>query len=393
MLKNIAQIFLISCIFAITHCILLIFVHSDATPLISLVFVGIFSWIKGTAFGIILTICNYLWVSTTFKLMAPEFTETISAEAIISFSVNIGTSIVLGYLGRLTANLRKEIELRKKAEASFRQLQNELEERVETRTRELENVNDKLRQAEKMETIGLLVGSIAHDFNNFLSIIIGYSALLSKKLDRNSTEYSYALNIEKTTETASELTSLLLKFARKKKYTVQTIDLNNLIREMLPLLSIAVQRGISINHIAQPQLPLIQGGAEQIKSAFLNLSINARDAMKDGGTLTFTTKKVDVTQEYCNNHKITCESGSYAGVSVTDTGSGMEPEVVKHLFEPFFTTKEEGKGTGMGVAAVFSIVKNHKGATFVETELGKGTTFTLLFPEIPTSSPENNVET
>jgi signal transduction histidine kinase len=373
-------LFLYSLVFFIILSAILHFVKSPAIPLIGIVFVSYFAWRDGVATGLVLTVLNHLWVDVAFNIFAPEYTRAFPPEAIISLVVHIGVSFLLGNFGKLAKNLRKEVEVRKKAENSLKQLQNELEERVEARTRELEKVNEQLLQARKMEAIGNLAGSVAHDFNNHLNIILGYSALLTKRLPENSQDHEFARNIEKTAETAAELTSQLLTFARKKKYKMQTVNLNDLIRELLPLLASALKRGIDINYIEDPQIPLFQGGADLIKNALLNLCLNARDAMKNEGTLTLTTRTVQITAEYCRARGINCTDGVYASVEVTDTGSGIEPEVLNHLFEPFFTTKEEGKGTGMGLAAVYGTMQSHHGAVFAQTAVGEGTTFTLLFP-------------
>ncbi len=373
MLKRIAGLFLISCLFFALFYAFLFFVHSSATPMIGIIFVSIVAWKRGTVDGLILIAFNFFWIGVGFRLLSPEYARSFSLDGVVGFGIHIGVAFLLGYFGRLAADLRKE-------KASLKKLQNELEERVETRTRELEKANEKLFQAQKMEAIGHLAGSMAHDFNNYLSVILGYSALMTKKLDEKAPVYGYAQTIERTAETAAKLTSQLLTFARKKKYRMQPVNLNDLIKGMIALLSSAVQRGITITHITEPKLPLLQGGVDLIKSALLNLCLNARDAMKNSGTLTIATKTVRVTPEYCRSYGITCAAGTYAGVSVTDTGSGIEPDVFNHLFEPFFTTKEEGKGTGMGLAAVYGIAQSHKGAVFAETQLGKGTTFTKLFP-------------
>lgn len=356
------------------------FVRSSALPTFGIVFVSYIAWKNGAVAGLALVALNHLWTSTAFLILAPEFTRSYPPEAIISIMMHIGVALLLGYFGRLASNLRNEIEVRKNAEASLLLLQNELEQRVETRTRELGKVNEFLTQARKMEAIGHLAGSIAHDFNNYLNIILGYSGLLVKKLEPNSPQRDWAINVEKAAATAAELTSQLLAFSRKKKFPVRPVNLNKLIEELVPLLSSAVKHSITISHVADAQLPEFFGGVDQIKSALLNLGLNARDAMKSGGALTISTKTVDVTEAYCRKHGLTCATGTFASVSVTDTGTGIEPEVFKHLFESFFTTKDEGKGTGMGLAAVFGIAQSHHGAVFAETELGNGTTFPMLFP-------------
>lgn len=378
--KTVGLIFILSGIYLILSCILLYFVHSPALPLMGIIFTSYISWRNGTLAGLLLTVLNHMCNGLAFRFMAPEFFNKFSHEMIISIIVNTGISFLLGYFGKLAYNLHEEVERRKKIEASLLSLQNELEQRVEMRTRELEKANELLYQARKMETIGHISGTIAHDFNNFLSIILGYSSLIAKTLDSQSPAREYAKIIENTAQTAAELTAQLLVFARKKKFSFQQVNLNDLTKEMMPLLSSVVKHGIQIVCIEEPNLPVFMGGVDQIKSAILNLCINARDAMKDGGTLTISTKTVLITQEFCGVHNVNCSEGTYSAVAITDTGTGIKDDVLAHLFEPFFTTKEIGKGTGMGLAAVYGIMQSHKGAVLIKTELGKGSTFTMLFP-------------
>jgi signal transduction histidine kinase len=379
-LKNTFALFFVSCIYTTLLYALFTLLHSSAIALISIVFVSYISWKQGTIAGLTLTAFNFAGNGLTFHILAPELVQSFTVEAATSIGVHIGVAFLLGYFGKLARNLKKEVEVRKQAESLLKKYQNELEERVEARTRELEKTNEKLHQAEKMEAIGQLAGGIAHDFNNYLNIILGYSTLLLDKLDAHSPENDFAQKIEKTAQTASELTSQLLTFARKKKYELQSINVNDLVDELIPLLSRGVKKNITIQHITESEIPLIRGGTAQIQNALLNLALNARDAMENGGTLTFATKTIQVTPEYCRDNGISCKPGSYIGVSVSDTGSGIEPDALNHLFEPFYTTKTEGKGTGMGLAAVYGIAQSHKGAVFAETQVGKGTTFTMLFP-------------
>jgi two-component system, cell cycle sensor histidine kinase and response regulator CckA len=198
--------------------------------------------------------------------------------------------------------------------------------------------------------------------------------------DKEAKALEYVSEIEKASRSASELTSQLLMFARKEKIQVEEVDINSLIARLIPLVSRSIPKNIAINHIHKPIIPLIQGNATQIQNALLNLALNARDAMEKGGTLTFTTQPIEVTSDYCQEKGITCSTGKYLGVSVTDTGTGIPPDTYHHLFEPFYTTKEKGKGTGMGLAAVYGIAKSHNGVVFAETEIGNGSTFTILFP-------------
>lgn len=306
--RTIGLIFLLSAIYLILLCVILNFVHLMSVPLIGIIFVCYISWKKGPTAGILLTLLNHLGNSAAFHFIAPEFLSSFSS-ALISFIVNIGISFLLGYFGELATNLREEIKRRKEVEHTLIELQNELEKRVEERTNELKKANELLFHARKMEAIGQLSGTIAHDFNNFLNIILGYSTILIEALDSETPLYKYAQNIENAARTAAEVTSQLLTFARKKEFTTQTVDLNRLIKELMPLLSSMISDGITVKHIAEPQLPVFQGGIDLIKSAILNLCLNARDAMKDGGSLTLTTRTIQVTPEFCHIHRINCEEG------------------------------------------------------------------------------------
>jgi len=377
--RTISLIFLLSATYLIILCVFLNFVHLMSAPLIGIIFVCYISWKKGATAGIFLTILNHLGNSVAFHFIAPEFLTSYYS-ALISFVVHIAISFLLGYFGRLSISLREEIERRKEVEKSLRELQNELEARVEKRTDELKKANDLLFQARKMEAIGQLSGTIAHDFNNFLNIILGYSTILADTLDKETPSYRYAQNIENAARTAAEMTSQLLTFARKKEFSTGPVDLNLLIKEMMPLLVGMIKDGITVKHVIEPLLPVIQGGIDLIKSAILNLCLNARDAMKNGGLLTLTTRTTVVTTEFCRIHGISCPEGVYSSVAVSDTGTGIDERVKSRLFEPFFTTKEEGKGTGMGLAAVYGIMRSHQGAVYAESKTGKGTTFFMLFP-------------
>jgi signal transduction histidine kinase len=377
-LKNTFNIFLISCLYLVIFIGLYAFLKSPAVVLISIVFVSYISWKRGTAAGLTLSMFNFFWNTAAFNLIS--WGEKFPIEGYISIAIHAGVSFLLGYFGKLEKNLRREVEIRKQTEAQLKEYQNELELRVEARTRELEKANEKLHQAERMETIGQLAGGIAHDFNNYLNIILGYSSLLIANLDTLPSEKESAEKIEEAATSASELASQLLTFARKKKFELQPVDITDEVDRMIPLLTRGVKKTVTIKHVAEPDIPIIQGGPSQIQNALINLGLNANDAMMDGGTIMFSTKNIEVTPDYCHNYGIACSPGKYVGIAVSDNGTGIEPMAINHLFEPFFTTKPEGKGTGMGLAAVYGIAKSHQGAVFVETELGKGTTFTMLFP-------------
>jgi PAS domain S-box-containing protein len=240
-------------------------------------------------------------------------------------------------------------------------------------------LQEQLRQTQKMEAVGTLAGGIAHDFNNLLTGILGHASLLKLRNDPESKTYDAAKTIEKAAERAAELTAQLLGFARKGKHQIAPVNIHLVIPEVANLLSRTIDKNIKVTQHLDSQNPIIKGDPAQIQQALLNLALNARDAMPNGGELSFQTEITDLDEEYCRTHLYT-RQGRHLLISVTDTGKGISAEIIERIFEPFFTTKEEGKGTGMGLAMVYGIVKNHDGHINVYSEVGEGTTFKLYLP-------------
>ncbi|HAE37245.1 MAG TPA: hypothetical protein DCG57_01250 [Candidatus Riflebacteria bacterium] len=238
-------------------------------------------------------------------------------------------------------------------------------------------LEERVRQGEKMEAIGQLAGGVAHDFNNQLSGILGYAELLAKKLDNEPQLKKMAESIMTSALRSADLTRQLLAFARKGKFVSTPVDTHHLIAEVISLLQHSIDRRITIIQQLEAEIPVVAGDPGQLQNAILNLAINARDAMPDGGTLSFFTANIDF-HEKVRGHDL--PPGSYLQICVTDTGTGMNEEVKSRLFEPFFTTKQHGKGTGLGLAASYGAIKNHGGAISVYTEMHKGTTFRVLLP-------------
>ena len=241
---------------------------------------------------------------------------------------------------------------------------------------EQSRLEERLRQSEKMDAVGQLAGGIAHDFNNQLSGIIGFSDLLSKRLEDPKLRH-YAESILTASRRAAHLTSQLLAFSRKGKFLSVPVDVHGVIAEAVALLKRSIDKRIEVRERLEAEPSLIRGDPSQMQSALLNLAINARDAMPDGGEILFSTR---ITRLEKKAFDFDIPAGNYLEVSITDNGTGMSAEVKRHLFEPFFTTKEQGKGTGLGLASVFGTVKSHKGAVTVYSEQGRGTTFKLYLP-------------
>ncbi|MBS2038431.1 response regulator [bacterium] len=231
---------------------------------------------------------------------------------------------------------------------------------------------EQLRQSQKMEAIGTLAGGIAHDFNNLLSGILGYSGLLKLHAEGQAQVLQSAEIIERTALRAAELTQKLLGFARRGKHKNVAVGIHRAIDDCIELLSRTIDKRIEIVRNFEANRDKVMGDPTQMEQILLNLAINARDAIEDQGRITFSTRVEEVHDEL--------ESGFYLVASVSDSGCGIPPEIRERVFEPFFTTKENGKGTGMGLAMVYGIVKNHGGTIRLETEPGKGTTFHCYLP-------------
>lgn len=241
-------------------------------------------------------------------------------------------------------------------------------------------LEEQLRQAQKLESIGLLAGGIAHDFNNLLVPIIGYAELGQVGLSPDSKLYTDLGKIKAAAERAASLTRQLLAFSRRQVLEIQVFDLNMIITEFQEMLRRLITEDIEVQVFLAATPCLIQADRTQIEQILLNLSINARDAMTNGGQLVIETDNVYLDEAYAQTHSET-QPGHYVMLSLSDTGHGMDAETQKHIFEPFFTTKEQGKGTGLGLAMVFGIVKQHQGNIWVYSEPGKGTIFKIYLPQ------------
>jgi two-component system, cell cycle sensor histidine kinase and response regulator CckA len=236
-----------------------------------------------------------------------------------------------------------------------------------------------LRMAQKMEAIGRLSGGIAHDFNNLLGVIIGYSRVLKRELGSSNVLFEHALEIEKAGQRAASLTKQLLAFSRQQVLTPAVLNLNTLASDMEKMLPQLLGEDIEVTLILDPDLGNVKADQSQVEQVIMNLAVNARDAMPMGGKLKIETKNVQLDEAFARRHP-GAKVGSYVLLSVTDTGTGMDAATLTHIFEPFFTTKERGKGTGLGLATVYGIVKQSNGYTGVDSAPGKGTAFQIYLP-------------
>ncbi|MCM8540640.1 MAG: response regulator [Lentisphaeraceae bacterium] len=278
----------------------------------------------------------------------------------------------------LMARVKTHIELKQNRDL----LKTTLENLVRKRTEQLEKetverlkLKDQLMQSQKMEAIGQLAGGVAHDFNNQLGGIIGSAELIKHYTDDPKIN-KYSDLILSAAQSSANLTKQLLAFARKGKETSMPVDLNKTILQITQLLQRSLDKKINLIHDFKSYNTFTIGDPAQLENAILNIAINAGHAMPKGGELTFSTSIIDIEEESQYNLPADC----YACVKISDTGIGMSKEVMERIFEPFFTTKEKDKGTGLGLSATYGTIQQHGGAIVVDSELGKGSSFTILLP-------------
>jgi signal transduction histidine kinase/ActR/RegA family two-component response regulator len=254
---------------------------------------------------------------------------------------------------------------------------------------ELEN---QLRQAQKMEALGRLAGGVAHDFNNVLTVIKGHSDILMDRLSASDSLRKNAAQIEKGASRAASLTRQLLAFCRMQVLQPKVLDLNNLITDACSLLKKLVREDIGFTFQAGSPLSAVRADPNQIEQILMNLTVNACDAMPRGGQLRIATRNVTVDEKFTGTRS-PMVPGKYVLMSVSDTGHGMDADTTARIFEPFFTTKEQGKGTGLGLATVYGIVKQSGGWIWVESEPGKGSRFDVYLPAVNSAADSQSVET
>jgi len=241
------------------------------------------------------------------------------------------------------------------------------------------NLEEQLRQSQKMESVGQLAAGVAHDFNNILTVIQGNSSLLLSKGNLSPKATEKVQTVFFAAERAASLTRQLLMFSRKNMIQLKPLDLREVVGNMNKMLSRLLGETVSLQFECPPELPFILGDGGMIEQVVMNLSVNARDAMPDGGKLSVRLDATTIDDAYAETHP-EARPGRFVRLRVVDTGCGMDTVTLTHLFEPFFTTKEIGKGTGLGLATVYGIVKQHEGWIEAKSETGKGSTFDVFFP-------------
>jgi signal transduction histidine kinase len=273
-------------------------------------------------------------------------------------------------------------ELARTTRKFFEQRDNLVREMEERRATEeaLRKSEEELRHSQKMEAVGRLAGGVAHDFNNLLTAIIGYAELIATRTTSNSLAKQNAELIRKAGEQAAALTRQLLAFSRKQILQPKVIDLNSLVVEMERLLRRVIGERFDLQSHPDADNGRVKADPSQLEQVVLNLGVNARDAMPRGGKLVIRTENVTLDRQEAQQLSTSLAPGEYVMLSVTDTGAGMDEETMSHIFEPFFTTKGPGKGTGLGLATVYGIVRQTGGGISVESEVGQGSTFRIYLP-------------
>jgi signal transduction histidine kinase/CheY-like chemotaxis protein len=363
-----------------------------------------FNWIF-VAFGLFILACGTTHLLAAVTVWHPIYRLDGVVKAVTALA-SVTTFLMLiplmpalvnlpspSQLRRVNATLALEIEVRRTAEAEVRKINEELEQRVAARTADYkkaledlrgemhrrEDLEQQLIQSQKMEAIGRLAGGVAHDFNNLLTVILGYSEMLREHLKADQVGSDYVAEVMQASERASGLTNQLLAFSRRQVSVPQIVDLNDLVRKIDKMLRRIIGEDVRLDIRLAPALPAVEVDPGHIDQVIMNLAVNSRDAMPDGGRLVIETAHVDLTGQYAASH-VTPAPGSYALLTVSDTGMGMDADTRARIFEPFFTTKELGKGTGLGLSIVYGIVKQNGGEILVYSEPGQGTVFKIYVP-------------
>ena len=245
---------------------------------------------------------------------------------------------------------------------------------------DIKKMEAQLLQAQKMQAVGLLAGGVAHDFNNLLTVILGYTEKLLKSFQQSNPNYKDIQHIKDSANSAAALTSQLLAFSRRQVLKPEITNLNTIISNLENMLKRMIKEDIELILVLDRNLSNIKTDTSKIEQIIMNLVTNASDAMRKGGKLTIQTKNVVIDENYTNKY-VGFNPGPFVHLTISDTGEGMNNKTLENIFDPFFTTKDIGKGTGLGLATVYGIIKQSLGNIFVDSELGKGTTFNIFLPQ------------
>jgi signal transduction histidine kinase len=351
-------------------------------------FKGIF-----VAFGIFILACGTTHVMGAITVWTPVYRLEGVVKLITAVASMMTFAMLLPMMPTLVAlpspsqlaivnrKLEKEIEERRAAEDEVRRINEELEERVAKRTAERRSLEDQLIQSQKMEAVGMLAGGVAHDFNNLVTVIVGYNDMLREQSRNDPQALEFAEEIQRAAERAGALTNQLLAFSRRQIAVPRAVDLNDVVREMDKFLRRLIGEDIVLEARLAAALPRVKIDPAHMDQVIMNLAINSRDAMPSGGKLTIETAQIELTAQHAGP-AMELPPGRYVTLAVADTGVGMDAATRARVFEPFFTTKDKGKGTGLGLSIVYGIVKQNGGEIVAHSEPGAGATFKIYLPAI-----------
>jgi signal transduction histidine kinase len=314
----------------------------------------------------------------------PGFSASAALAQVTGAKLDVPFIIVSGSVGEETAvqamrSGAHDYVLKDRLARLAPAVERELREHQERKARR--RAEHQLRQIQKMDAIGSLAGGIAHDFNNVLSVILGYSAMLCEALKPGDPLREDIEQIHSAGEHAADLTRQLLAFSRQQILQPKVLSLNSVVTGVEPMLRRLIGENIELTILVDAGLGLARVDPNQMEQVIMNVVVNARDAMPAGGKLTIETTNADLDDHYASEH-LGATAGPHVMLAITDTGSGMDSETAMHMFDPFFTTKKEGKGTGLGLAMVFGIVKQSGGNIWVYSERDEGTTIKMYFPRV-----------
>jgi signal transduction histidine kinase/CheY-like chemotaxis protein len=364
-----------------------------------------FHWIF-VAFGLFILACGTTHLLGAVTVWQPVYRLDGAVKAITAV-VSLATFFMMiplmpvlvklpspSELAKVNEALGREIQERRAAEAEVRKINEELEARVEKRTAEHRDLQVQLLQAQKMEAVGRLAGGVAHDFNNLLTVILGYTELLTDQVKGDPQGLEAVREVSQAAERASALTGQLLAFSRRQVSMPRIVNLNDQVQLMEKMLRRIIGEDVELSIRLDRDLWPVNLDPTHIDQIIMNLAVNSRDAMPNGGRLSIGTANVDITAEYAGGH-LGLTPGPYVMLAVSDTGVGMDAATRSRIFEPFFTTKEHGRGTGLGLSIVYGVVKQNGGEILVYSEPGHGSVFRIYFPAaadalaaLPAAAPE-----